>query len=408
MSQDGEKLPFLYLCDGGFMSVTEEKILIFTSREICYNSHAFFASKMGEAFEQLGYEVEYCEFTKEDDFDAVLGPHLGKSYKLMMDFNSLMPQLSEEDGTPVLDLIEGPFYDYILDHPLFHYNCLSAKAKNFHAILLDEAQEAYVKRYYKGVKSSFAMPLGASEAVSMEKRSKNPDSVLFMGSYDSEEKLYGIIEMAPEPLKSLMKEVLERRIAEPTLPMEHAFTEVLARRSMELEDGKFSLFMNQMYAVDAFVRNYFRREAIEALAKGNVPVTIIGEGWHRCRKLDERYISFGKEVEFGLSFEKIAKEHILLNNSPFFNRGAHDRIFAGMANHCVVLTDENPYLRRNLKDGENIMLYSLKDTKSIKDRAEELLTNPVRCKEIQEAAYKEFLENHTWECRAKQLLQNLL
>ena len=96
-------------------------------------------------------------------------------------------------------------------------------------------------------------------------------------------------------------------------------------------------------------------------------------------------------MEFGLSFEKIAKEHILLNNSPFFNHGAHDRIYAGMANRCAVLTDENPYLNRTLKNGEHAMLYSLKDEKSLKNMAEELLTNPALCRRIQESAYQEFL-----------------
>jgi len=110
-------------------------------------------------------------------------------------------------------------------------------------------------------------------------------------------------------------------------------------------------------------------------------------------------------VEFGLSFEKIAKEHILLNNSPFFNHGAHDRIYAGMANHCAVLSDENPYLKRTMKNGENIMLYSLKDEKTLKDMAEELLTNHAFCKAIQEQAYQEFLQNHTWENRVEQLLR---
>ena len=61
------------------MHSSQERILIFTSREICYNSHFFFAHQMGGAFEKLGYEVEYCEFTRESDFDAVLQPYLGQS-----------------------------------------------------------------------------------------------------------------------------------------------------------------------------------------------------------------------------------------------------------------------------------------------------------------------------------------
>ncbi len=381
---------------------TTEKVLIFTSREICYNSHYFFAHQMGGAFEKMGYEVEYCEFTRESDFDAVLQPYLGKSYKVMLDFNSLMPQLAEEDGTPVLDMIDGPFYDYILDHPLFHYNCLSSKAKNLHAILLDEAQEAYVKRYYPGVKSSMCMPLGATEAFTKEKGAL--EHVLFMGSYDSEEKLYGMIEMAPEPVRTLSKQVLECRLEMPERTMEEIFHEVLRERGIELEDARFALFMNHMYPVDAYVRNHFRRRAIDCLVKYRIPVKIIGEGWEKYRSFDENYVKREPSVEFGLSFEKIAKEHILLNNSPFFNHGAHDRIYAGMANHCAVLSDENPYLKKTLKNRENVMLYSLKDEKCLKDMTEELLTNRTLCMDVQEKAYQEFLQKHTWEKRVEHLL----
>lgn len=380
-------------------------ILIFTSREICYNSHYFFAHQMEGAFEKLGYQVAMCEFTKEDDFDAVLEPHLGKTYKLILDFNSLLPQLVEEDGTPVLNMIHGPFFDYILDHPLFHYNCLSAKADDFHAILLDEAQEAYVKKYHKGIKSTLMMPLGATEAVSECKRGNVADCILFMGSYDSEEKLLDMIKQESEPIRTLALRVLEKRLENPLLLQEDAFTEVLMEQRMELDNAHFALFMNRMYAVDAYVRNHFRRKTIDTLVKYRIPVKIVGEGWEKYRSFNESFVRREREVEFGLSFEKIAKEHILLNNSPFFNRGAHDRIYAGMANRCVALTDTNPYLERTLSDRENIMLYSIKDEKGIKDRAEELLTNHALCKSIQENAYLEFKEKHTWECRVRKLLE---
>lgn len=389
------------------MDQTKEKILIFSSREICYHSNSFFANQLGMAFEKLGYEVEICEFTKEDDLDAVLSPFIGKEYKLILDFNSLMTRMVEEDGTPILDMIYGPFYDYILDHPLFHYNGLTAGLSNLNAILLDEAQEAYVNRYYKGVKSTLMMPLGATEAVSEEKLTERPERVLFMGTYDKPEKLWDMVEMSPEPLKTYMKRLIEMRLAEPVLPMEEGFERFLKEEKIELSEDQFALLMNAMYPVDAFVRDYFRKEAIDWLVKKNIPVTLAGEGWAKYQSANEACIKRERAVVFGLSFEKIAKEHILLNNSPIFNRGAHDRIFAGMANHCAVLTDENPYLREHFTDGKNIELYSLTDPQVLCDKAEELLTNPGKCKDIQDAAYQEFKEKHTWECRARQLLEHV-
>jgi hypothetical protein len=143
----------------------KEKIIVFSSREICYQSSSFFANQMADAFENLGFDVQVCEFDEHDDLDAVFQPLYGQKYRLLLDFNSTITRMVEEDGTPVLDKLDGPFFDYILDHPLFHYNCLNADLKNLNGIFLDEAQEAYVKRYYPRVKKTLTMPLGATEAV---------------------------------------------------------------------------------------------------------------------------------------------------------------------------------------------------------------------------------------------------
>ena len=345
---------------------------------------------MADAFEDLGFDVQVCEFDEHDDLDAVFQPLYGQKYRLLLDFNSTITRMVEEDGTPVLDKLDGPFFDYILDHPLFHYNCLNADLKNLNGIFLDEAQEAYVKRYYPRVKKTLTMPLGATEAVTGGKKTET-DTVLFMGTYDRPDKIYEMVELSPEPLRSYMKELIEMRIEDPILPMEAGFGQLLKAHGEELPDDKFALFMNAMYSVDAYIRDYFRKAAVDELVRAKIPVRLVGEGWE-------------KAVVFGLSFEKIAHADVLLNVSPFFNHGAHDRIFAGMANHCTVLTDQNPYLKRILKDGEQVCMYSLKDIRTLSDYAAELLTNHALCRDIQNNAYVEFKQKYTWEEKAKQLL----
>lgn len=381
----------------------KEKIIVFSSREICYQSSSFFANQMADAFEDLGFDVQVCEFDEHDDLDAVFQPLYGQKYRLLLDFNSTITRMVEEDGTPVLDKLDGPFFDYILDHPLFHYNCLNADLKNLNGIFLDEAQEAYVKRYYPRVKKTLTMSLGATEAVTGGKKTET-DTVLFMGTYDRPDKIYEMVDLSPEPLRSYMKELIEMRIEDPILPMEEGFGQLLKTHGEDLQDDKFSLFMNAMYSVDAYIRDYFRKAAVDELVRAKIPVRLVGEGWEKYESCNETYVTREKAVVFGLSFEKIAHADVMLNVSPFFNHGAHDRIFAGMANHCVVLTDKNPYLDRILKDREHVLMYSLKDIHTLSDYAEELLTNRPLCREIQNNAYTEFKHKYTWEEKAKQLL----
>ena len=57
-----------------------KRILIFSSREICYFSSNFFANEMATAFEELGNEVFVCELAMEDDLDQKLTPYVDQEY----------------------------------------------------------------------------------------------------------------------------------------------------------------------------------------------------------------------------------------------------------------------------------------------------------------------------------------
>ena len=187
--------------------------------------------------------------------------------------------------------------------------------------------------------------------------------------------------------------------------MEEAFCNYLKEQDMELPDEQFALFMNAMYPVDAYIRDYFRKAALGELTKKKIPLVLVGEGWQKYDVIDENYVTREKGVMFEHSFERIAKEPLLLNVSPIFNRGVHDRMFAGMANRTVVLTDENPYLRAHFKDREEIAMYSLKEMESLSFLAGELMENGALRERIAEKGAETFYAHHTWRHRARQILE---
>lgn len=380
------------------------RILIFYSREICYLSSDFFAHQVGAAFEELGFETELCGLSGEADYDRKLMPYLNREYRLVIDFNSLLPRMALDDGTFYTDHLNGPFFDWLLDHPLFHYNGLVTGAGNRRVLVLDEAQEHYVRQYHPNVRSVHTLPLGACESFCSAE--KQPGKrVLFLGTYDDPETVFELIREAPEPFCSAMQVLLERRLADPLLPMEEAFGEYLLEHGMELTGQQFALFMNTMYPVDCYVRDYFRKAAIDTLLSAGIPVTVTGEGWGNYCAPNEKMLVREKGVAFGLSFERIARERVLLNVSPMFNHGMHDRIPAGMANRTAVLTDWNPYLNRQFRDGEEIEFYSLTDWNTLREKAGTLLEHNGLWEKKTEQGYQRFLERDTWKHRALQILQ---
>lgn len=386
------------------MREKKERVLIFSSREICYMSSNFFANQLGDAFEQLGFAADVCEFTKDDDLDARLEPWIGQEYRVVLDFNSLLPRMVMEDDEPYIKKLNGPFFDYILDHPLFHYTGITSGGSNLHALVLDEAQESYVRHYYPKTASVHTLPLGATKAL-YEGEKEKECRILFPGTYDSPDAVYEMVKLAPEPIQSIMKDLIERRMAEPLLPMEEAFRQYLADAKTELNVEQFASFMNAMYSVDAYIRDYFRKAALDELLSQRIPVTVVGEGWEKYRYKDEHSLRREPGVPFAYSFERMAKSHILLNVSPIFNRGMHDRIPAGMANRSVVLTDANPYLNARFSDGKELAFYALSDLSTLSAWAERLIGDAPLRDEIASNAEKEFLKHYTWVCRAKQILE---
>lgn len=90
------------------------------------------------------------------------------------------------------------------------------------------------------------------------------------GTYDSPDAVYDVVDASPEPFRGMMKEIIARRIEEPILPMEQALRELLTSMDMEVEPAQFALFMNGMYASDAFILRLFPQKGIGRTFKRTV------------------------------------------------------------------------------------------------------------------------------------------
>lgn len=389
-----------------------KRVLVVCSRQICYFSGNFFAAQMADAFERLGCEVTRLEFTLDDDLDRILVPFHYSNFDLIIDVNTQMCHLEDDDGM-VLDLIGGPFYDYIVDHPLFHYNSLNSPIKDLHAITLDRGQKEYIDRYYKNVKSSLFMPLSGNEAVEQTKLTAKPERILLMSTYVPPQKSYEVVESSPELLMKLQKGIIDIRTQDPYVTNEAALETVLkdigfgVQSWEEIDDQQFALLLNACYPADVYIRNYFRDKTTRALLSAGIPIVVVGEGWYEFKHAKEYLLQIQKPCDFSLSYERIAKEHIILNNAPMFPDGMHDRVIGGMANHCAVLTERTDYLEETFEEGKNIAFYDAKKLSTLGDVATDLLTRPSAVMDLQEEGYIAYKKHHTWDHRALQLLEEV-
>ena len=120
----------------------QKRILFLHTRELCYYSGSYFLQQMQKATAEYGIKSEYMSLG--EDYSA-LEDLLGRQYDGVVDINSKLPYFVLEDDRRFLDVLGAPFYNYIVDHPLYHHPGLMFPLQDYHAIAIDHYHETYMR-----------------------------------------------------------------------------------------------------------------------------------------------------------------------------------------------------------------------------------------------------------------------
>ena len=443
---------------------TNNTILMFTTRSLCYNSAAFFISRLSEAFEQLGLATQICELEmaggsgKLDNIQAdefKLESFMGKTYRAVIDFNSRLPRMVLDDGSYYLDHINAPFYNYILDNPLYHHSTLSCTLNNYNVILVDNNHCDYVRKYYPHIKNVIFSVLSSDKAMAYTEYDNKKNDIIFPGTYRNPVRYLNMIMSADylcenEKLRydadarcaisDIMKAMLEMMKDNTELTMRNALETVLnctdsvdyhrdifsgnmihdisiETKNIDNEHicryyslGKsvyaFTELMNYVYPVEMYLRNFYREKLADSFIKNGIHLTVLGDWWDRYDKSDSRYMTWERPVTFAMSSSKIARYAVMLDSSPFFKGGIHDRVFTGMANMTAVVTDYSTY-KSDSPLSQCVSLYRSDDYNNCVEISKELLINNEKRHELVDKAYELFNKNYTWSDTAKRIAKDL-
>lgn len=376
-------------------------ILFFESRDLCYESNRYFVECMAEAFEQLGYPVEICDLSieLEERLEGILKRR--GQFLAAFDFNSLLPRMEMEDGTPYITALGVPFFNYLVDHPLYHHVGIKRSFPGYSILCIDVCHRRYIKEYYPHIKQVFFLPLGGMRADIKRQRPKRLE-LLFLGSYESEKELYREITDCSGAHRQELFALVEQMDADRELTQEEALFRFLKEKGEEVGREAFAKKMNADYLADKYLRNLRRREAVEAAASAGVPFTILGEGWERLPDLGG-HVTVRPGVGFAASLQIMASARMLLNVTPGFCGGLHDRVYSAMQNRAVCLTENSRFARERLRDGTDAVLYDSKNLHTLTEKIADLYAHPEQTERIAECAFLKSCAQDTWKKRVEQL-----
>ena len=393
------------------------RVLIPHTRELCYFSGTFFLDRIQEGLEACGAEVIRLEIG-DDDFSC-LEEFVGGGFDAVIDINSRLPRLIDDEGRYLLDTIDAPFFNYIVDHPLYHHGGLKPGLKRYHAIGVDRSHCSYMKKHYPHLKTVTCLPMGGTPALIDIPFENRIHTFLFSGTYIPTEVLddraFGVRNDHGDGTYQLMRDLYDAWDPKKG-PIEETLDVLLSdisavdgRTKEELIVGEYEArdeaeLLNRLYVVDQMKRNEYRLYTLKKAATCGYPLTIMGEGWKDTPLKDLRNVRIVPSVSMELSFEIMVNAKCVLDIDPFFNCGMHDRVSSALANHCLCITDMSDEYDDRLEDTKNIFYYG-RNRRSVKE-AIRLLTSMETDEliSIARAAHGVWEKGFGWETHIKKLM----
>ena len=381
-----------------------DTILLFESRDLCYESNQYFMEQLNQEFQRAGYKTEICDLSldMEEKLEDVLKRR--QEFSAAFDFNSRLTRAEMEDGTPFIDALSIPFFNYLVDHPLYHHGGLRRKFENYSVICIDKRHQEYIKHYYPHIKNVFLVPLGAVEAGTIQTLEEKRFDLLFLGTYVPAEEIYEEISDYPWEQKKEVLTLIEWMEAEPEFTQEDALFQYLIKTGEELTREEFASRLHRDYIVDRYLRFLKRKKILSEAAKSGIPLTVVGHGLAEIPELHSKNVTIYPGVGFAVSAQMIADAKILLNITPGFLGGVHDRVYSARVNRTLCFTEKNPYTESHFKDGEEIVLYDERKPERIFELAWKLLNDREALVRIAGNACEKAMLQETWQCRGQQIL----
>ncbi len=383
--------------------MSKGKILMLKIKSVCYDSTFYLADLYGGALEKLGYEVEYFSTATESIVD--LERYSGKRFDAVIDFNSILPNLDTDEDTLFLDEIDAPFYDYILDHPLYHNKQLKSPLKNFHVICLDYDHGEYVRKYYPHIQSVHTLPLFA---LPLEQSVKDRTiDIMFTGTYTPSNFTYEKINSFDKLYADEMKMMIDILLANPWMTQEQAVLKMAEDlnfdvNAINMRDRLYSFFM-----VDMYVKAYYRERLVGEVLKTGRTLTVYGAQWELYEQATAKNLDIHDYVTFRETPRLMSQANICLNLMPWFKAGIHDRVFTAMNAGALMVTDNSRMLEENFVDRQDLLIYELSHMEQIPNLIEYGMSDIARREWLSENGQNKVKDKHGLETRSLQLSEIL-
>lgn len=376
--------------------IVMEKVVFFMP-EGAYSTTRFFTHRLGAAIEALGPRVEYLDF-QELGVLEVMERVRSEPVDFTCTFNAILPL---HDGSLFCDHLEIPHLNCLVDMSMDALYLLKSPYSVISCV------DAFFCKYLQdsGFERAFFLPHAASEELEVLPEKEKCYDLLFMGTcFDPEAIAKPWPEIFSPQIAQILLDAATKVLSDNKTCHVFALFEALQKASFKPQDIPLVDLFQQF---ERYLKGRSRLELIKSLDGLDLHVfgdAYAGVSWEKVLSGRDN-IHIHKAVDFDKALEVMAQSKIVLNSSPFFKYGAHERIFYGLSCGSCVFSDENIFLKKCFS--EELFLYRPWELKNVREQLQRCLEQPQKRQEAALRGREKVLQEHSWEKRARVVLDQM-
>ncbi|SFB94292.1 glycosyltransferase family protein [Butyrivibrio sp. YAB3001] len=364
---------------------------------LCYGILKSFSEQLRDAFLELGEEVIYL-----NPADAAIEDYSGRSYKAIIAFmENIFYSAYPDSKELIFDSFYGPKFNYWTDYPAFYHRHVKRIPQNYYILTQDRNYVKFIDHYYRGVKAFF-LPPGGRKAETIIPFQKRKYALSFVGSFLDWREPISSFNSADETTKVIIDRYLDLLVTEPDLTTEVAFEKTLTSLGAKVSDEQFVQELAKVHKLaDRGAARIYREEIIKTLIDNGITVDVFGDSWRNSPFVDNSYLRIHPSLEASGVDEIYDNSKMSLNVMTWHKDAITERVLDTMMAGCIAVSDQTPALREAFIDGEDLILYSLKEI----ERLPEIILKHSNNEKIAHNGMVKATERHSWRNRAIELLK---
>ena len=228
--------------------------------------------------------------------------------------------------------------------------------------------------------------------------------LIFLGTYNDYRELLDLIRKSDRNTRFLAGAFLLEMTKYPNQTAEEALSKVLLRRHHSIAEKDFLDVMDSLKPMINCAMIYYREKTVRTLLDAGISLIVYGDSWKKAPFADHPMLSIVPSVSPEESLRELAEAKMSLNVMAWHKDGFTERIANSMLYHSIVVSDRSACLEEQYKDGEELILFDLKNLSALPDRIRSVLQDDAHREKMDERAYERAVAEDTWDQRAELFL----